>query len=179
MTATYVDPPSPSISITTTVTQAEELIRANQGDFSVVKRKQMKRNEQGKTLAIAAKKLADVIVGSAAMSLGIPGIDKIMNGFAEQLEADFSNTSETGTISDHIEDQKTMSLVVFSLKKESQEIQGKGCFCSGLSHRISVDGTVWYIQAKNQAGFNRLTKVLQTRALTVLEQLMVDAANLD
>jgi hypothetical protein len=143
------------------------LVNKSGARFKSVKHQRVNNSEKGKSISIAADKLAKIIVGIATSGFGLD-----FQGLLGSLKAGISNEDQDQSYEETKVFKKELKLAVIHLHKTLKKSRGTFAVVSGVTYEIRMEGEITVIEADNSEALDKLYEVVNQDAKLALKQLL-------
>ena len=141
------------------------LVNKSGARFKSVKHQRVNNSEKGKSISIAADKLAKIIVGIATSGFGLD-----FQGLLGSLKAGISNEDQDQSYEETKVFKKELKLAVIHLHKTLKKSRGTFAVVSGVTYEIRMEGEITVIEADNSEALDKLYEVVNQDAKLALKR---------
>ena len=127
------------------------------------------KSSSGKSVEIAADKIANIIVGIATNGLGLD-----FGSLLGTLKAGISNEDESQAYHKTKVFKKELKLAVIHLNKTLHKKKGSFTLFSASKYEIKMEGKITVIEAENEKALDKLYEVANHDATALLNELIGD-----
>ena len=145
------------------------LVTSEKARFKSSEDIRINKSSSGKSVEIAADKIANIIVGIATNGLGLD-----FGSLLGTLKAGISNEDESQAYHKTKVFKKELKLAVIHLNKTLHKKKGSFTLFSASKYEIKMEGKITVIEADNEKALDKLYEVANHDATALLNELIGD-----